>query len=151
MSKFNPERLSVEYRDGITAIAPVVYRKHTLTHSDFSGQLFLTIGMDFAWDKINQEMRDEVLGEWKVKGDSVYYNVYVNLNKEEQERATAIAREEVFKRELPLALTAIRYGDQAVFQQYLQLNHAIIIVNFVSTYPELNKQENWGTFGRFIM
>lgn len=149
MSKFNPERLSVEYRDGVTATEPVISRHHTLTHSDDTGELFLTIGTQFAWDKVNIDMRDEVIGEWKTSGHYLYYNVYVMVNKEGQDFSTAMRRYEVFRRELPLALTAIRYGDRFLFDLYPTLDNRLIIVNFMSTYPQLFKQEIFGTFSSF--
>lgn len=148
MSTFNPERLRVEYRDGVSATQPIIPRKHTLTHSDFTGKLFLTIGTQFAWDKVNTDMRDEVLGEWKMDGEYLYYNVYVFLNKEEHDLDAAIKRNEIFRRELPLALTAIRYGDRVLFDHYPYLDCALIIVYFMSSYPQLYKIENWGTFSR---
>lgn len=151
MNKFNPERLSVEYRDGVTAQEPIIPRHHTLTHSDNTGELFLTIGTQFAWDKVNTEMRDEVLGEWKSNGYCLYYNVYVLVNKEGQDFNTALRRSEVFHRELPLALTAIRYGDRYLFNLYPTLDNGLIIVNFMSTYPQLFKQESFGTFSSYSM
>ncbi|WP_342574864.1 staygreen family protein [Solibacillus sp. FSL K6-1781] len=149
MNKFNPERLSVEYRDGVTATDPVISRHHTLTHSDDTGELFLTIGTQFAWDKVNNDMRDEVIGEWKTNGHCIYYNAYVMVNKEGQDFNTAMRRYEVFRRELPLALTAIRYGDRFLFDVYPALDNGLIIVNFISTYPQLYKQEIFGTFSSF--
>ncbi|MCM3722671.1 staygreen family protein [Solibacillus isronensis] len=149
MNKFNPERLSVEYRDGITATEPVISRHHTLTHSDNTGELFLTIGTQFAWDKVNNDMRDEVIGDWKTNGYYIYYNAYVMVNKEGQDFNTAMRRYEVFRRELPLALTAIRYGDRFIFDVYPALDNGLIIVNFISTYPQLYKQEIVGTFSSY--
>lgn len=145
MSNFNPDRLTVEYRDGVSATEPLIPRNHTLTHSDFTGELFLTIGTQFAWDTINPDLRDEVLGEWKKQGNMVYYNVHVLVN-DEEDLETAIRRNEIFRRELPLALTAIRYGDRHLFELYPQLDFALVVVNFMSTYPHLSKQESWGTF-----
>lgn len=149
MSKLNPEKLTVEYRDGVSATGPIISRCHTLTHSDFTGELFLTIGTQFAWDKINTEMRDEVLGVWKTQGNSVHYNVYIYLDKENHDLNAATKRNEVFRRELPLALTAIRYGDRFLFDLYPRLDYALIIVNFMSIYPSLFKQEIWGTFSNY--
>ena len=146
MSKFNPERLTVEYRDGVSTTAPIISRCHTLTHSDFTGELFLTIGTQFAWDKVNTDMRDEVLGVWKMEGERLCYNVYVYIDKGEHDLSTAIRRNDVFRRELPLALTAIRYGDRFIFDSYPYLDYALIIVTFMSSYPQLFIQESWGTF-----
>ena len=149
--KFNPERLAVEYRNGVTATEPIIPRNHTLTHSDFTGELFLTIGTQFAWDKVNTDSRDEVLGKWTVYGNCLYYNVYLYIDKEEHDLNAAISRNDIFRRELPLALTAIRYGDRFLFDRYPYLDNAVIIVNFISTYPQLSKQESWGTFSNFAI
>lgn len=146
MSKFNSEKLSVEYRNGVMATGPIIPRNYTLTHSDVTGELFLTIGPQFAWGKINPDMRDEVLGEWKINNDCLVYNVYLFIDQGEYDLAAATRRNKVFRRELPLALTAIRYGDRLLFDLYPNLDYALIIVNFISTHPELARQESWGTF-----
>ncbi|MBY0148701.1 staygreen family protein [Neobacillus niacini] len=145
MSNFIPEKLSVEYMDGVTANEPVFPRCYTLTHSDLTGQLFLSIGFHYAWDKINPK-RDEVLGEWNIYMNSLYYKVYLYIDQGEYSHDAAAKRVEVFKRELPLALKAIHYGDRFLFNTYPHLNHAAIIVNFNSAYPQFARQENWGTF-----
>ena len=104
MSKFRPERLSVEYRDGITATAPIMPRCYTLTHSDETGQLFLTIGTQYAWDKIGP-MRDEVVGTWTVNGAA--FCAYVYIDQGEYNENTAARRNDIFTRELPLSLIHI--------------------------------------------
>ena len=149
MSKFNSEKLSVEYRNGVTATEPIIPRHHTLTHSDFTGELLLTIGTQFAWDKVNPDLRDEVLGEWKTTGNYLYYNVYVFIDQGEFDLTAATRRNETFRRELSLALTAIRYGDRFLFERYPNLDYALIIVNFISTHPQFTKQESWGTFNSY--
>ena len=151
MSNFSAERLTVEFRDGLSAKELILPRCHTLTHSDFTGQLFLTIGTQFASDKVNIQMRDEVLGYWKMEGNQLFYNIYVYIDNQEHDLNTAIRRDEVFRRELPLALTAIRYGDRFLFDRYPYLDCSMIIVNFISSYPQLSKQEYWGTFSSFLM
>ena len=148
MTNFVPEKLSVEYVEGVTATEPVIPRYYTLTHSDLTGQLFLAIGKQYAWGKINP-MRDEVLGEWKTNGVSLYYCVYLYIDQGEPNQNVSAKRTEIFKRELPLALTAIRYGDRFLFNAYPNLDHAPILVNFISAYPQFAGQENWGNFGRF--
>lgn len=150
MANFSPERLSVEFRNGIKETKFTFPRKYTLTHSDFTGELLLTISTEFAWDKIDYDMRDEVLGEWiSSYGGPLYFNVYVYIDKQDQDFNVALKRDDIFRRELPLALTAIRYGDRSLFNQYPFLDSSYIIINFVSSFPELAKQENWGTFGNY--
>ncbi|MED1467086.1 staygreen family protein [Bacillus salipaludis] len=148
MNNFNPEKLSVEYLEGITATGPIIPRSYTLTHSDLTGDLFLTIGIHYAWDKINP-MRDEVLGEWKQIGGTFYYCVYLHIDQGQYNQNQAAKRNEIFKRELPLALTAIRYGDRFFFNAYPHLDQAKIIINFMSAHPQFARQECWGTFHHF--
>ena len=69
MSRLNPASLSVRFRDGTTAEGPLLPRRYTLTHSDSTGNLFLTIGRDYDRQQISgwytRLMRDEVLAEWQ--------------------------------------------------------------------------------------
>ena len=151
MGKFNPEKLFVQFRHGITIMQPVIPRRYTLTHSDETGDLFLTIGNEYAWDKVNTKMRDEVLGEWINNGECLYFYVYLYIDQGEYNQNTTGKRNEIFRRELPLALTAIRYGDRLLFNKYPNLDNTNIIVNFISTYPQFARQENWGTFSSLSM
>lgn len=139
----------MEYTDGVTDITPVVLRCYTLTHSDETGDLFLTIGTQFAWHKLNS-MRDEVLGEWKYDGSSLSFFVYVYIDQGDFNQEVAAKRNEIFRRELPLALTAIRNGDRFLFHTFPILDQAPIIIHFMSVYPLFRRQENWGTFKSFI-
>ena len=150
MSTFYPEKLTVEYMDGVTTTEPVIPRRYTLTHSDLTGELFLNIGINYAWEKINS-LRDEVLGEWKKHGSYFYFCVYLHVDQGQYNPSVLAKRTEIFRRELPLALTAIRYGDRFFFNTFPHLDQAPIIVNFMSAYPQFARQENWGTFQSITM
>ncbi|MBS4223830.1 staygreen family protein [Lederbergia citrea] len=145
MSKFYPEKLSVKYRDDVTATEPIIPRRYTLTHSDLTGELFLIIGLDYAWDQVNP-LRDEVLGEWKKHKSLFYFCVYLYVDQGQYSMSVSAKRYEIFRRELPLALTAMRYGDRFLFNTYPHLDQAFIIINFISAYPTFARRENWGTF-----
>jgi len=147
MSRLNPEKLSVEFREGVTAVEPIIPRRYTLTHSDITAELFLTIRLTYAKDKINV-MRDEVLGEWMSYGTGYVYRVYLYVDGQFGPFAAAI-RDRVFRRELPLALEAIRYGDRELFNTHPELDKAPIVVYFMSSIPHYNKVENWGTFSEY--
>lgn len=149
MSKLNPKSLSVEFIGDVTAISPIIPRRYTLTHSDITAELFLNIGILFNYDKINA-MRDEVLGEWiNISGNYFYYvYLYVDGQSNPTEKETAI-RDSIFRRELPLALEAIRYGDREFFDTHIKLNYAPIIVYFISNNPKFNIIEKWGTFSDY--
>jgi hypothetical protein len=144
MSKLNPQKLSVEYRKGVTCTEPIIPRRYTLTHSDITAELFLTIELKFACDKTTS-MRDQVLGEWIQKGGDYLFYVYLDIDGQLNQRDTAI-RNSAFRRELPLALEAIKYGDQTFFRKYYELNNSPIIVFFISADPHYNRIEKWGSF-----
>lgn len=142
MERLDPEKLYVEFRDGVTATAPTIGRKYTLTHSDETADLFLVIGLEYAFDQIN-EMRDEVLAEWKHDKESpvLFGFVYVG----QFGPVITKIRDTIFRRELPLALEAIIYGDRELFREHPQLRHAPIWIHFGSRDPEYEKFEYWGT------
>lgn len=148
MSKLNPNKLSVEFRRGVNSTEPIIPRRYTLTHSDITAKLFLTIGLEYAFDKIDSNMRDEVLGEWVKNGVRYFYYVYLHVDGKLGAKQTAI-RDRIFRRELPLALEAIRYGDRNFFIAHPELNEVPIIVHFMSTNPQYNKVENWGNFSKY--
>ena len=72
MKKLDPEKLSVTFVPPITKTDPIRFRKYTLTHSDTTGNLFLTIGPYFDFDKINPITRDEVLAQWGLVSPGMY-------------------------------------------------------------------------------
>lgn len=142
MERLKPEKLNVKYGAGTTTTEPIMGRKYTLTHSDLTADLFLTIGLVYAYDEIN-EMRDEVLAEWQTyEGNPLLY-VYVYVG-QYGPVITAI-RDTIFRRELPLALEAIRYGDSEFFMEHPQLDKAPIWIYFDSSNPDYNKFEYWGS------
>ncbi len=146
MSRLDPEKLHVEYV-GTTPAEPVIPRRHTLTRSGIDDDVYLTIGLDFAYNKINPA-RDEILGEWIINGENYEYNVFLFVNGGRSEDVKA-EREASFRNELPVALEAIRYGDAEFFDAHPELDSVPIVVYFLSTDPAFNKVENWGTFSDY--
>lgn len=146
MNRLNPDKLHVEYIN-VTPTEPIIPRRYTLTHSDLTADLYLTLGLDFAYHKLNP-MRDEVMGEWILNEEGYIYYVYLLVDGQFNPEIKAI-REAVFRKELPLALEAIRYGDSKFFNTHQELDFVPIIVYFLSTDPMFNKVENWGTFSDY--
>ena len=143
MKRLNPDKLNVEFRPGVTMIEPVIGRKYTLTHSDITAELFLTVGLQFAYDKFNS-MRDEVLAEWKYYNGNPFLYAYVYVDGQFGPAVSAV-RNAIFRRELPLALEAVRWGDRTFFIAHPELDNAPIWIHFDSTNPEYNRFEYWGT------
>jgi hypothetical protein len=68
MSRLNTRKLHVRFK-GAKPDVLVLPRRYTLTHSDSTGDLYLTISSDFDNKQVSgwytRFMRDEVLAEWK--------------------------------------------------------------------------------------
>lgn len=144
LKKLNPEKLFVEFQSPTTETEPIIPRKYTLTHSDKTAELFLTISSHFDYEKITP-MRDEVLAQWSNNYSLlVYLHIDGNLG-----YAESIIRNTIFRKELPLALEAIVYGDRLFLDAHPYLNNSSIIIHFKSIYPNLNTIENWGTISDY--
>lgn len=141
LSTLYPEKLSVNFMCGTTSTQPIIPRRYTLTHSDFTGELFLAIGSVYAWEKINLT-RDEVLGEWCLFGDCLFFQIHVYLDQADYSFDQVSKRNQIFRRELPLALAAIRCGDRTLFKNHPYLDNKPIMISFNSRYENFSKQEN---------
>jgi hypothetical protein len=123
-------------------------RCYTLTHSDASGDLFLTIGQEYDGDQIagwyTRLMRDEVLAEWRDEGDGAALHVYCHVSGG-LVFGTAGWRYAIFRRELSLVLEAFRHGDRQLFEAHPELDHAPIEVHFQSHRRRYRRKERWGT------
>ncbi|MGL5087205.1 MAG: staygreen family protein [Clostridium sp.] len=144
MFEFKPEKLFVDFKSGTETMEDIIPRVYTMTHSDETAELFVTVGIVYDYEKIN-ESRDEVLAQWVEEYGEYKVKVYVQVDGEKGIKESEI-RNEIFRRELPLALTAIRYSDRSFFEKNIHLDSAQIIVNFKSSIDKYNKQENFGTF-----
>jgi len=142
MERLDPKKLTVEFSQDVTKTEPIIGRKYTVTHSDQTAELYLSIGLEYAYEKITS-MRDEVLAEWRTNKEETILFVSVLVGGEYNPIITSV-RNEVFRRELPLALEAIRYGDRELFAAHPELDNAPIIVNFEAPNTDYDQLENWG-------
>jgi len=147
LKKLNPENLNVKFGNWTSETEPIIPRKYTLTHSDITGELFLTIAAKYDYDKIT-DMRDEVLAEWNRFNKEYCLMVNVMVDKEKNPVMSAI-RNDIFVKELPLALEAIVYGDRELLKTNVFLYSAPIYVRFNSAYNMFNRLELWGTLSDY--
>ncbi len=151
MSRLNPEKLHVTYLTGVTSKNPVAGRHYTLTHSDSTGDLYLTVGLDYNRKQISgwytRLMRDEVLAEWKSDDGELTLHVYCHVSGG-LVLGRAGWRFKIFHQEMPLVLEAIRYGDRELFGDNPELDGASIRVVFKASQPQFDASEDWGTLER---
>ena len=78
MSTFNENKLWVNNR--LNRLYQLHPRRYTLTHSDQTGELFLVIGSEFAYEQLTTK-RDEVVGEWLAhQSGHPYFYIYIRLD-----------------------------------------------------------------------
>jgi hypothetical protein len=152
MTRLIPEKLHVKYIQDTTPDVPLLPRFYTLTHSDFSGDLFLSIGPHYDTKQVSglytRVMRDQVLAELKENSEGFSFNVYCHVSGGFV-FGRAKWRYEIFRSELSLALEAIRYGDRVLFDSNPKFDLMPVIVNFKSTNKRYNRTENWGFLGDY--
>ena len=152
MERLNPKKLHVTYLTGANSEKLILPRRYTLTHSDITGELFLSIGNQYDTKQISKLytrlMRDEVLAEFASEEDSLVFRAYCHVSGGFV-FGTAKWRYNIFHSELPLVLEAIRYGDRALFEENPKLDNAPIFIHFKSTNSRFDKVENWGTMADY--
>jgi hypothetical protein len=152
MKRLNTDKLHVTYMPGANPENITFPRRYTLTHSDRTGELFLTIGSEYDTKQVSRLytklMRDEVLAEISCAGDSPIFRVYCHVSGGFV-FGTARWRYNIFQCELPLALEAIRYGDRTLFKQNPKLDDAAIVIHFQSSNSRFDKEEDWGTMAEY--
>ncbi|MDY6917555.1 MAG: staygreen family protein [Chloroflexota bacterium] len=152
MSRLKPEKLHVRHASGVGVGEPLVPRCYTLTHSDTTGDLYLTVARHHDRKQVSglytRLMRDEVLAEWGVEHDQPSLHIHCHVSGG-LVLGTAGLRDAIFRRELPLVLEAIRLGDNGLFEARPELNRAPILVHFHSPKACYNRTEQWGTPGEY--
>lgn len=164
--KFRPNKLHTVYLDGAMPNHPIDGRHYTLTHSDRTGDLYLSIGPEYHLDQVSgwytKRMRDEVLAEWCVatpgelapterelnRKNAVHkqahiLHVYVHV-RGSKALGRARRRNRALMRELPFAFSAIRYGDTYLMDTHPELDESPIYVHFTAHVEKYSRVEEWG-------
>ena len=84
MQRLNPEKLIVTFLSGTDAHVLVLPRRYTLTHSDITGRLYLSIGNQYNVKQISglytRIMRDEILAEFIEEKNSLIFKLYCHVS-----------------------------------------------------------------------
>jgi hypothetical protein len=148
VSRLRPERLHVRLVGDVEPAGALASRRYTLTHSDVTGDLFLTVGTNDDRRQISgwytRLMWDEVLAEWRVEDDGPSLHVYCHVSGG-LVFGTAGLWDAIFRRELPLVLEAFRQGDRSLFEASPDLDKTPILVYFRSLRRCYRRLERWGT------
>jgi hypothetical protein len=147
--KFNPDKLETTFVDPITPYSPIKGRKYTLTHSDETGIMFLTIANEYNYSAINQDLRDELLGTWRTYDDS--YRLFLYAYVGDSDYFSSLIKYSAFKYHMNLALQAIIYGDRELLKEYPELTNSPIYIKFDSSIPTFDNYEFYGYVKNYII
>jgi hypothetical protein len=132
---------------GTEPAGPPIPRAYTLTHSDLTGDLFLTIGPEHDRKQISglytRLMRDEVLADWREdeKGLALHVHCHVSGG---LAVGSARIRLAIFRHEMPLVLETLRNGDRHLYDARPALDQAPVVVHFHARQRRHNTVERWG-------
>jgi hypothetical protein len=155
VSDLNPAKLHVKHQDSVTPVSPLIPRRYTLTHSDQTGDLFLTIGTDYDQQALNEFqtrlMRDEVLGEWLEGESGPEMHLTCHVSGGPFSFGPAGWRNSIFRRHLPMVIEAMRYGDRALYAERPSLDAAPVLVHFKAWQKRYNITEAYGRPSDYII
>ena len=127
-------------------------RRYTLTHSDVTGELFLTIARDYDRKQVSgwytRFMRDEVLAEWLQEGREYSLHLYCHVSGGIV-FGTAGMRYSIFRQHMPLVLQALHEGDRALFENDPELRNTRVYVHFAAWQKRFQGTEEWGMIGEY--
>jgi len=148
MKELNPQKLHVTFQEKETAIELSLPRRYTLTHSDLTGDLFLTIGPDYDRKQISglytRLMRDEVLAELKRDGSEMVLHVYCHVSGG-LVLGSAHWRNKILHHHMRMVLEALCYGDRELVFSHPDAKGTAILVHFSSKRKKYDSIEKWGT------
>jgi len=152
MPSFDPKKLHVNFMDGVTENGDELQRCYTLTHSDRTGDLFLSIGNCYDYVCVSKRytrfMRDEVLGELRKESDTLSLNLHYHVSGGFVFGNTSL-RNRILRRFVSYNISEIIYGDKAFFEKKPEFSRIPVFVFFHSKNKKYERTENWGTVGQY--
>ena len=140
-------RLHISFVDGTGPVGPVVPRRYTLTHSDRTGHLFVSVGEEYdagalrSW-QVRLE-RDEVLGEWAVDEGRPRLDLHMAAQGGLPIFGTGRMRVGIFRHYRELVLETLATADAAQTAAHPQLEGAPVVARFHWRRGRL-ESEDWG-------
>lgn len=149
---FDASRLHVTFAEGTRPDGPLTPRRYTLTHSDRTGHLFLSIGPDYdrrALRALQVRLeRDEVLGEWVLADEGPRLDLHMAAQGGLPVFGTGAMRCRIFRSYRPLVLGAMRYADAPLSAAEPGLDDAPVIARFHWRRGRV-ESEPWGRWGEW--
>lgn len=146
---FNPDNLETTFIEPVTPYNPIENRKYTLTHSDDTKMLFLTVANKYNYEEINQKLRDELLGTWKKHENSYALIFYAYVG--EENILNSLVKYKSFKYHMELAIKAVMFGDREFLKKNPDLMNCPVFVKFDSSISSFDNYEFYGFVKDYVL
>jgi len=150
MPIFDAAKLTVKFGDGTLTDGPLTSRCYTLTHSDRTGDLFLTVDAEYdrrALRALQVRLeRDEVRGEWVITAEEPRLDLHMMAQGGLPLFGSGAMRCRIFRHYRPMVLAALRHGDRAFAAAHPELDRAPVTARFHWRRGR-EETESWGTWG----
>lgn len=147
------DRLHARFLSGATPTEPIEGRRYTLTHSDRTGELFLSIGRRYDAESLRALQvrleRDEVLGEWVRTGDRWVLELHMMAQGGLPVFGTGSMRRGIFRYYRPVVLDAIGTADARLLAEHPELADAEVIARFHWRRGR-SESESWGRLSDWV-
>jgi hypothetical protein len=152
ITHFNPNLLPIEFMKGVNETGLLCPKVYKLTHSEMTGELFLTIRKEINYSQINgiytKLMRDEVLAEWDLS-EPASLHVFCHVSGGLVFGTTRI-RESIFRYHRPMVLEAFCYGDQIFLEENPKLAKGKVVINYLARKKDTIRMR-FGEYWKIIM
>lgn len=154
MSDLEPGKLQTRFMNGMPVGEFSLPRRYTLTHSDVTGKLFMSIGPEYNAKQIGgfytRLMRDEVLAEWKTDASGPTLRVYGHVSGG-LVLGGAAWRNSILLKHMGVVIQAICYADRLLIAAHPELEQAKVLVHFRASQPKYDRVEDWGTVQSYLL
>ena len=152
MQDLQPEKLHVTFEGPAGRQNGALPRRYTLTHSDRTGDLFLSVGADYNRKQVSglytRLMRDEVLAELTGNAGECALHVYCHVSGG-LVVGSARWRNGILHHHMRQVIEALRYGDRNFYLMKPECKQANVWVHFHSGNPRYNQVEDWGNLALY--
>jgi hypothetical protein len=143
-------RLHITFAEGAGRDGPLVPRRYTLTHSDRTGHLFVTVAAEYDAGALRALQvrleRDEVLGEWVEDGEGPRLDLHMAAQGGLPIFGTARMRVRIFRHYRELVLEALRVADRGLSAARPGLARSPVVARFHWRRGRV-ESEDWGRWG----
>lgn len=149
MDNFDTTKINIELRNKVDIAAPVLGRSYTVTHSDDTGDIFVTIGTDFAVDRFGP-LNDQVLLRMECFNGQFQLNGLVCLDLPGS-KFSIKQRSDIFSEKMYLALMSIRYADSYFYEKCCSRDTIPVYMHFYSKDPRYDRVHYFGEIGDYTI